>query len=56
MLTLDQASDPYVLAEALHDFATRPLPSQRGSTDMLLGIETVCADVERTITNTLMSA
>ena len=56
MLTHDQASDPYVLAEALHDFATRPLPSQRGSTDMMLGIETVCADVERTITNTLMSA
>ena len=56
VLTHEQASNPYALAEALHAFATRPLPSQRGSTDMLFGIEAVCADVERTITNTLMSA
>ena len=56
MLTLDQASDPHQLADALHAFATRPLPSQCGSADMLFGIENVCADVKRTITGIRMSA
>ncbi|MGI9413674.1 MAG: glycosyltransferase family protein [Hyphomicrobiales bacterium] len=56
LLTRDEASDPYKLAAALHAFPTRPLPSQCGSADMLLGIETICADVEGIIGDTRMSA
>ena len=56
LLPREKASDPYILAKALHAFATRPLPSQRGSADMLLGIETICEDVGRTIADTRMSA
>ncbi len=48
-LSVLEASDPYLLAKALHDFPTRPLPSQSSCAEMLNGLETVCAEIEHYI-------
>ncbi len=49
MLTGAQMRDPKVLAQALHAFPNRPLPSQSGAAEMLGGLETICAKVEHHI-------
>ena len=49
VMTGEQASDPHSLSRALHAFANRPLPSQAGATELLGGLETICAKVEQYI-------
>lgn len=46
VLTEAEARDPYILSKALHALATRPLPSQASTPDMLDGLDVICARVE----------
>lgn len=46
VLEHEAARDAAVMAKALHTLANQPLPSQAGATDMLTGLETICAQVE----------
>ncbi len=41
MLDIDSGNDPAVMGAALRDLATQPLPSARGATAMLKGLETI---------------
>lgn len=46
VLSAEEARDPHKLAQALHAFPNRPLPSQGGATELLGGLEVICSKVE----------